>query len=933
MKKMSKKIKTIIVLLLILLISLAACGRNRDEAEADNGEQGSASGTAHGTIARSPYAEVLTIFVPAMHQNLFNRAARRFQEEATLQGREIFVDVATYMHHERDEHYAQLLSRFAAGEGPDIVILNFAPVYQFIENGFLADINTLIPNHDEFFANVLTGMEIGGRLYTFPMEFGFNFIGINARMPHSVIESFAALEMVTASDLMRIYAELIENYPEFAGYAMSSGFHWSQSLIQEIIHRVDFANRTADFAVPEIIEYMETMRENFPDDIRVQWEQGRTDAELMEERAKNYVFNTGRDIEALFEFQEPLFVHYIPIANERGQLVNSLTWSANVSVSSTASPELAWEFIEILLSESATDESTISIDAPITRRYFRDALEGGVRRILDFGRLDESPRPLADPVHIAAEAAVNRMAVYSEKPISTMVLRLPINWELLMQFNEGEITAYEATAQIQAELIAWMNEEREIAEFIPEQQEYTTDLEALGLPARTITILAENRHSYVIEQAAGAMNAAWRERNEPYIFRVDIEGYTTQGDGWQERQNRFQRLQIEMMAGDGPDMFIINTQDKLYFPNPALLHDFYSLIDNCPTLSLDDFFTQPLRAFERSGQLSFFPVSFGLMYVGVNTGLPQPFIDRFARQSSLSVIELMDFITDLTDAHGDDFPQFTEFNIGTFSISTWSLFNSVMGGFIDFENRVSNLDDPQFAEFLRAHSEFTRVRQSPSRMYMFNVLSQERLHLNARNQILNVEHRALNPINAFFSHEAPYFDHHIPLAYHNGRLLINSDGVRNETWAIVCISARADGALAWEFTQPLIHAYTNPEGRAAFTEWGSPAEWGSNSLATPISRSLFEPHTRRGFYEAFNYLDQSRATQFPGAESPAERSRMIDSAINRMLAYYEMPMGLLSPNIPWELFSEARMQFESGVITAEAAAQRMHNSIALWLIE
>ncbi|MCL2199996.1 MAG: hypothetical protein FWB80_13855 [Defluviitaleaceae bacterium] len=917
---------------LLLVLVLGACGRNRGEVEGRDEGGGIGGGASVGTLARAENAEVLTVYVPAFQQNLFNNAAGRFMMAMEAQGRDVYVDILTYMHHERDEHYLRLLGMFAAGIGPDIFMNDFAPMYRFIENGFLADLNALIPDRTVFFDNVLEGMEIGGRLYSLPMEFGFDFVGINENMPASVVGSFAALDRISPSDMVGIFSDLIENYPEFAEFAFASGFHWSQAFMTVISGNLDFANRTINITDDETIAYFEKISE-VAFEHRVEWEHGRTPEEMLELQRDNYVFhiNVGGDmLQSLFEFQEPFFMHYIPLADEHGRVVNSRTWGANVSVSHVADSGLAWAFIEFLLND---DSSNMNFSMPIMRGDFRETVQSGIRNVMMFNE----PRTLAVAEHIAIENAVNTLENVSQMPSVTLVqglLRLPLNWEHFSRLVEGEISVYEAAALIEADILEWMNEVREVEEYVPQVRE-EIDFNVYGLPLRVLTVFSEDRYAAVIEQAALVMNHAWRERDEPYFFHVEVEAQNMQAEGaWNERHDRFQRLQVEMMAGGGPDMFVIGGNEVDRFPNHMLLQDFYGLIDNCPTLSRDDFFMQPLRAFERQGRLSFLPVSFGLMYTGINTGIPEEFVQRYSQKSYLSILEMMEFKNELMDAHGDDFPQFTEFNMGTFSVSLWQMFDSVMGSFIDFENRVSNLDDPRFAEALVNQRDFSQRWDSPSSMTRGDINTQADLRGRAREQIFNIENWGLSTANAFFSHETPYFSHYVPLADHEGRFLMDTRmSFGGEIWAIVCISARADGALAWEFTQHLIYAFTNPEGRAAFSVWGSPVDWGSNSLATPVLRSLFESHTRQAFYNALNRLEERHSTLFPGQDDPAERSRMVNDAMARMLAYYEMPMGLLTPNIPWELIGEHRHQFEMGVITAEIAAQRMHNAIALWLIE
>ena len=184
---------------------------------------------------------------------------------------------------------------------------------------------------------------------------------------------------------------------------------------------------------------------------------------------------------------------------------------------------------------------------------------------------------------------------------------------------------------------------------------------------------------------------------------------------------------------------------------------------------------------------------------------------------------------------------------------------------------------------------------------------------------------------AFFSRPSPFFVNYIPFTDDTGNLLF--DITRNNTWATWAITAAGDSALAWEFMIYLLEAYYAPIGRAAVEPiWGTPVDWANESLATPIKRTHFESKTRMALEAYSNWP----GTGFTYTHGSPERIREIDNAIQILAAQNEMPAAHINPFFPplvWDIISPILENLQHGLITTEAAAQQIHNSIQLWLIE
>ena len=934
-------IAMIVTIMLITIFTLSACGRSTGNYENDRQQNGVVADPTGEGVRHAQDEGTFIISTPFGNLARVQESADAFQQTLASQGQHIEFNILSHTHEETQEHNDLLLSKFAAGVGPDVFLRSQFMLYPFIENGFLADIYTIIDQssdftREDFFTNVLSGLEVNGNLYMLPLNFSIDFIGINATAPLSFINRFAALDRITPTELTNLYIDLISQYPEWAEFALINGYNANQAFIPELNQAIDFAGRTASLA--NIIGLLENLRPAFAGNQRFEtpffnWHNPAEDFQVKQER---YVFSriTGpAGIYALIELQDPFFVNYMPLADESRQLVNR-GWGMEMVVSHTANPNLAMGFIGQVISDTMEENIRFGIDMPILRQYFQQALNAGFSHTLTQMTLP----PIVESESFAIELAIRRMETYSAWPSTTPIAGYMVPpWQFIstfFEFMEGDIPAYEAASQMEDAITTWLNEERPAIEpFV-----YIPPAELPDLPVRTLTIRNDNRHTGVIEQAAEAMNAAWRERDEPYIFQIEIEDHSW--IDYEGMSSRAARLRTELMAGQGPDMFIMEpwmflTEDHLdihALTASGFLTDTNTLMDACPHTSRDEFFTNALEAFELNNGLYVFPVSFGFEYISVNAKLPQEFIDRFSQKNNISLLEMMDFYLDLMDTHGDEFGHLT-FHTGSGITFSGNVLQTTMGGFIDFNNRTSYLTDPRFIETLELMDVIYADWDIPN-TWGTTIGTADFLRDRAQEYVFFSITDGLNNFDAFFTAETPIFKHHIPLADDNGTLMLGPPGAHGQVWAGICITAAGDGDLAWEFTRHLIYAYANPIGRAALEPvFGAPNTWGINSLATPIKRSLFRDHAMRTFEETFDRFGQHGLQTFVGFDDDANRIQQFEAAVNRIATYNQQPMGMLSPMIPLELVRDHFEQFQLGLINAQAAAQRMHNAISLWLIE
>ena len=958
-----------LLFILSVIFVLAACGRGGGAPD-DNYPNGTDTDAiqAIGTATAIP-TQTLTVSAPTVHGPMLEDAAERLNDELHLQGRGIQLETMLYEWEHKADHVVTHQTLIAAGQGADIIFMsNYYPMRAFIEGGFLMDINELIDtysNRDYFFENILEALEINGQLYAFPLNFAFSFVGINADLPQEFIDRFVRLNSVTLNQLAVLYNDLQYAHPELEHLAFGFSVPETVGVNERINQGVNWNRNTFSLSrgpFESLIENIRTaMAGNDRHGTMEQWSEivdgNPVGEETLAILSQRYVFVFPQALldtaNALLDFERPYFVHHIPLAGgyDRGAglLVDGRHWLNWYSVNTTADGELAMSYLYHLV--AAWTGSFIgehSLASPINRALFREHAESRLAQAINEPHIQpilQQGNSFEDTI----AAAIARLEGYLEMPLNipTTLLMMPpqmsrfIAFEIVSGGDPSQLTAHEMGAMVRN----WLETEDDF-----EIDQAALDMQAIlaaraDLPYRTLTILSYEGYLNVFQQAAREMNLAWAERGEPYNFRIEVSSYSWSFEGlWSERDAARARFATMLMAGEGYDLFVEHTSPLWSWVESDLLTDIWELIDADPNVSRDDFYTNILDAFTFDGGLWAFPMSFGFEYVGINASLPQPFIDRFAQYETISIRELMQIYNDLMADYGDEFGHLL-FGTGARTNKWTDMLTHDLGSFVDFDNRVSNMLDADFISFLEAlrmahpdvdiaQSGLSGLSAWASSLIVSREWVQELSHF-----VFFAKDHFLSPAFGLFPLGTSNYVHHIPITDDLGRLRIRTtyNGGESGIWATISFPSAGDSELAWEFTQHLMQAMVYPVGAAQFhPRYGAAAmAWGASSVSTPIVRSLFETQARTGLEQAIN-MDAIFGSQFNSSVRNEEtRPQEIEQAMARLAHFNEMP-AVVPPFIPDGLregLFETLDQFMRGLITAEAAAQQMHNRMTLWLME
>jgi len=936
MKQKYSKVMVVVYIAIAIFI-LSAC--RRGGSNQPDGRQDLERAAVQGIGYSIGHVDVLTISAPAGSLPLLQQSADNLQQ-ALPDYISLEIVFADYTPENANSHANLLLSQFAAGTGPDIIMRDYFPLHSFIEHGFLADIYTIIDSsnftREDFFTSVLEGAEVDGRLYMLPLSFNIDYIGINANAPSSILSSFAALDYATPANIAELFLNL-QNYPEWADFNLIRGLNAADVFLPELNNAISITGRTANFQ--NLVNTMDNIRLTFEGNQRFatqgifNWQRPADDFVRMQEQ---YLFSrisgSGAGVYSLFEFSEPFFVHHIPLANESGRLVNNFG-GMQMAVSYTANPNLVMAFFAQVMLDSLLSPC-LQQSIPILTGIYRQSLDASFRHALSQITLPS----INGNENAAISQAIDRISEYSTwasvTPYSNFLMPELSVLDTFFDFLQGDMSAVEAADEMAAITNEWLGEDRqEIQEYVHIAAADITDL-----PVRVLTIRADNRHVEVIRQATQAINNDWRERGITSTLQVDIQSHRWYDrDGEDERR---ERLATELASGfHAPDIFLFNPLEHDIHTKIAEGHlqNIYTLMDNCSNTSLDEFFIHVLQAYEINNGLYMFPINFGFEYVSVNTYLAPDFVERFRRMDFISLVELMEMYIDLMNTHGTGFRQLSFANSGRMTVTSNSILRPLIYEFIDLNTRTSNITDPRFVQMLELIVESYRVNERGWNRGA-NIITTELLREYAEDTLFFINNTSAPPFEAFFTPVTPVFAYSIPLTDTSGRLLLDSTSRFGQGWAVVCVTHTADGALAWEFIRHLIYAYANPglTGNALTAPSINNVLW-LESLTSPIKRAYFYDSVMNTFELIYrrwgpNTFQRSGIMQlFVGMAYDDDESRQLEAAVSRIASYNEFPVTRISPLIPGHLMDVYLYQLRNGEITAEDAAQRMHIAVQAWL--
>ena len=464
-------------LLLFILINLSACGSGIGRRR-QNGAN---------IIRRpEPVTEVLTVMGHEFHYNWFRLAESRMAESwrETRRG-EFVLELTLYSHANADEYFSRLMTLLTAGYGydmfmmpPGISSVHIPGVHSLAQSGYLTDIFPLIDqcrhrNLDDYFINAFNTYTINERLYGFPLTFSFEYLAINAKLPEQFIDKFTLYDYVSTEQLMHLYIELINNYPDEFGFLSitnSLTFLNLHTLVHHNLNNyIDLENKRSGLTDKSFILFLENIRQLA---LRLWDPMGFTPGfevlsqEEIRTRTEEFMFLTvgfnRTGINMLFPPEDSYFIHFIPLSNKNGELMPHSNFI--FCFSETGNSTLAWEFMQYMLNTFIDFHSNTNVpffngfDTPIARNLFNANFEMWMtERLGRFGNFYGEIRYRINEND--SHNALERLYMYSQMPIARFS-HVPVHIviESIFLMKQGTETAEEAAQRLHNLVTLWLTE-------------------------------------------------------------------------------------------------------------------------------------------------------------------------------------------------------------------------------------------------------------------------------------------------------------------------------------------------------------------------------------------------------------------------------------------------------------------------------------------
>ena len=364
-----------------------------------------------------------------------------------------------------------------------------------------------------------------------------------------------------------------------------------------------------------------------------------------------------------------------------------------------------------------------------------------------------------------------------------------------------------------------------------------------------------------------------------------------------------EQIPIQLMAGTADDLIDTMGIDEADPSTTALLADWFPVIQAAPNFNEADYFMNVFEAASINGQLFVFPMVFSFDMISANNSVPG-LADAFRGRSGISAVGLQELLR----AFPSESPLSLHENHDILNATFWGIEN-----FLDFENRTSHFNTPEFIDFLTEAREMT----SPEREHIGWMMSQtyhspealaEQSQLYYFRQSIPQSYQFMLPFQ-----EELLFSGHIPFTNDRGQLMVSPFF----SYALNGRSTPEVQALAFDFLR-FMQDPSHFEGDI----W----MYTMVPVYRPLLRSLLEwelPGRIAHFEEEYGWR-LTGSTDQAVAGVIAEFESILQMPMTRTFVANEAVM-----NIIFEVIG----QFDDGLLTAEQAAADLQNRVSLALME
>jgi maltose-binding protein MalE len=275
----------------------------------------------------------------------------------------------------------QVRAQLMSGIADDIIDSSTFPYIELASRGLFVDIFPLMQNdpnfnEDDFFMNVFHGVKYRGRLYAFPINFGYALVGVNNMFSDELVERFRQYDVISNRQILDLYLDFPDNGGRFVGF----NFDVVNIIAGSIREFIDFETNTANLNNDEFIKLLIDAKNGTNPQKAIDNLLGYTitsgfvTREDLVENIQRYLFfytfapNT---LQVFFPHTEDEeFTHFIPLATDSGE-IKTYTNQFLINAGSE-NIELAWEFLKFLVTDEAHANLFIGFNIPLKRENLRN---------------------------------------------------------------------------------------------------------------------------------------------------------------------------------------------------------------------------------------------------------------------------------------------------------------------------------------------------------------------------------------------------------------------------------------------------------------------------------------------------------------------------------------------------------------------------------
>lgn len=519
-----KKIVSILCVFM-LVFSMTACNNNTAGPTPAEGAKEKNSASSNGnaqsenteTSSGNPEGEItVSCYDSVTYKDFLELAAQSF--EAQYPGTKINIQTVSLMgeikssesdgntkkvieaandEQEEIDYINKINTELMSGNGPDVLAMDIVPIYKYVNNGQLEDLQPYINNDSTFNMgdyrkNIFDSLKYKGGQYVFPIDYSFNYYEFDSTLlDESAQSNFKGHKGYTISQLADIGKPSFEKDSDKKMFGITNSQNQDINMLNELmeenyLHYIDLENKKANFNDGKFAALLETAKSyetnNYIVPTTADSDKSMSDFETDTDARNLYKFKgsmsllTGYLLRDGIEISIPLFGTTPSVETndkiagiqmgENGDVKFNYTQGYGINAASS-NKALSWEFIKFLASAEMQESLQLFfpsgiITLPIHNEARMKKLEDGIRLSLfmpdedalknaelteqqkqDYAELVENTEKFSDMIN----------TYYFKDTTANSIIKSEVK-----NFFNGSKTAEETAASIQSKLEMYFNE-------------------------------------------------------------------------------------------------------------------------------------------------------------------------------------------------------------------------------------------------------------------------------------------------------------------------------------------------------------------------------------------------------------------------------------------------------------------------------------------